>query len=147
MVAKTTGADPKAAAGSKKTQLHLIPTSGLESVAKVMELGASKYGAYNWRTGDKKLLSVYLGAIFRHLVEKMNGRDVDPESGKDPLAHVIATALIILDMEKTGQLQDDRPANQPEHQVVTKTLQSVMTEEEEAIAHMDYEGGNSGGLF
>ena len=106
-------ADPKHQAGSKKAPLHLIPTIGLIPVSYVMQLGASKYGAFNWRTGDKKLLTTYLAAIMRHLIQKMNGEDIDSETGVDHLASIVSTSLIILDMEATSMLNDDRPTNMP----------------------------------
>ena len=41
--------NPKDLIGSKKVNLHLIPPTANILEAKVMELGANKYGAFNWR--------------------------------------------------------------------------------------------------
>lgn len=91
-----------------KAPLHLIPFRALPSVARVMELGASKYGERNWRIDPIKA-STYEGAICRHaLIEWAQGSDQDDESGEHPLAHVAATCLIILDAIENGTFIDDR---------------------------------------
>jgi len=73
-----------------------------------MRLGAEKYGPYNWRTKGVKL-SVYLGAIDRHLAAFKDRQDLDPESGFTHLSHVAACLAIIADADGVGKLTDDRP--------------------------------------
>lgn len=104
--------NPKDLIGQTKPQLHLIPPAGLAYIAKVMELGAAKYGAYNWREKDVRL-TVYLSAMLRHILQELDGEDIDPESGMSHLAHVAACALIVLDAKAGGQLVDDRPEPGP----------------------------------
>lgn len=103
------GTNPKDAAGSAKPQLHLIPPAAAIYEAKVMALGAAKYGAYNWR--DKKVrLTVYISAAQRHMAQLLDGEDIDPESSQPHAAHVRSCMGIILDALATGNLVDDRPA-------------------------------------
>lgn len=100
--------NPKDKFGGKKPPFHLIPSSPLLYLAMVMKLGATKYGAYNWR--DKAVrLTVYLSAAERHLRAILDGEAIDPESGMPHAAHVMACMAIILDAGDLGCLVDDRP--------------------------------------
>jgi len=100
--------NPKDLAGRSKPQLALMPVRAMEPVARVMELGAAKYGAYNWRHVPIGLMA-YLHALRRHLDAVIDNQDTDPESGAPHLAHVAATAMIVLDAAAAGTLVDDRP--------------------------------------
>lgn len=100
--------NPKSKFGAVKTQHHLVPTTAREQLAKVMKLGADKYGAYNWRT-NSVAASVYYSAAVRHLDAFLNGEDFDPESGQSHLAHAMACCAIAIDAIATGNFIDDRP--------------------------------------
>jgi len=100
--------NPKDSLGLKKPPLRLVPAALHIFVAKVMGLGALKYGPYNWRT-KKVRLTVYLEAAQRHILAKLDGQDVDPESGQPHEAHAAACMGIVLDAMATGNLIDDRP--------------------------------------
>jgi hypothetical protein len=100
--------NPKALQGRKKAKLHLLPQAGLVLVSEVMKLGAEKYDPMNWRDTPIELTD-YEDAIFRHLLAVIDGEDVDPESGQSHMAHIAATALIVLDAEANGTLIDNRP--------------------------------------
>lgn len=99
--------DPKKAYGAKKPQLGLLPPSAIVLASKVMELGAHKYGPYNWRDTwvDE---TVYIQAALRHLLAAADGQDTDPESGQPHYAHVMACMAILIDAKTTGNLTDDR---------------------------------------
>lgn len=102
--------NPKDAIGDTKPQIHLVPPAGLIYEAKVMALGASKYGAYNWRD-SKVRRTVYLSAILRHVLRSLDGEDVDPETGVPHEASIAANAHIILDALANDVLIDDRPTS------------------------------------
>jgi hypothetical protein len=99
--------DPKALAGIHKTPLHLIPPLAKTAQANVHALGAKKYGSYNWRENNVAL-TVYLGAMLRHIDAVLMGEDTDPESGEHHLAHVAAGCNIVIDAKAFGTLVDDR---------------------------------------
>lgn len=101
-------ADPKGAAGKLKCPLQLLPSAPQQQTAWVFRHGADKYGEYNWRKNNV-IASTYMGAMRRHLEAWYSGEDEDEESGKDHLAHVIASAMILMDAKSHGTLIDDRP--------------------------------------
>ena len=100
--------NPKDRLGVLKPSLHLIPPAAEIFESKVMELGARKYGAFNWRSCKVKA-SIYIAAARRHLLQWFDGQDDDPESGVSHLAHARACLGILLDARATGNLVDDRP--------------------------------------
>ncbi|HEY6019295.1 MAG TPA: dATP/dGTP diphosphohydrolase domain-containing protein [Candidatus Paceibacterota bacterium] len=101
------GTNPKDLLGQKKPQMGLIPVGALVSVARVMELGAKKYGPYNWRAKSVRFM-VYANAALRHLFAWIGGETFDPESGEPHWAHVVACGLIVLDAMHVGNGIDDR---------------------------------------
>jgi len=101
------GVNPKDILGLFKPRLSLVPPPLMLYVAKVMELGAKKYGPYNWR-GNKVLATIYAEAAMRHILAYLDGETLDPESGQPHTAHVAACMGILLDAEATGNLDDDR---------------------------------------
>jgi hypothetical protein len=93
---------------SGKVPFEMIPMGPMAAVARVLAGGAAKYGVRNWLK-DSILASTYEGAIGRHTyLEWAAGIDVDKDSGEHPLAHVIASCLIVMDAEANGMLVDDR---------------------------------------
>ena len=74
----------------------------------MFELGASKYGAFNWRD-DEVSASVYYDAALRHMACYFDGQVNDEESGQPHLSHVMACCSILIDAEAHGKLNDDRP--------------------------------------
>lgn len=100
-------ADPKAKHGAQKPQLQLIPPAANEAMARALELGASKYGKFNWRR-NKVSIDTYLAAMKRHIDCVIDGQDVDKESGAHHLGHVMAGCAIVLDALRHGMLIDDR---------------------------------------
>ena len=100
-------ADPKAAIGITKPQLHLIPPAANDEMAKALQCGATKYGTRNWMQ-SKVAMTVYLAAMKRHIDCLLDGEDVDLESGAHHLGHVMAGCGIVLDALRHGMLIDDR---------------------------------------
>ncbi len=100
--------NPKTQYGVLKTPTHLVPPIAILDEAEVFGLGAKKYGPYNWR--EKTVSSsVYYGAFLRHVFAWWEGEEEDNESGVSHLAHARACLAILLDAEKYGNLNDDRP--------------------------------------
>lgn len=107
-VRTTVNTDPKSIHAEQKPQLQLLPPIFLTATARCMELGAKKYGKWNFRE-NKVECQTYIGAMLRHIMQYQDGEDVDPESSQSHLAHVAASAAILLDAEKNGTLINNRP--------------------------------------
>jgi len=99
--------NPKTAYGEAKPKLSSTPFSALWDMGAVFELGAAKYGRFNWRAHEVSA-TVYFDAAMRHLSAWMDGEATDPESAQSHLAHVMACMAILIDAEKTGKLNDNR---------------------------------------
>lgn len=118
-------ANPKDLIGVKKVNVGLYPAAGTIYGALAMEVGAHKYGPYNWR-GKKVKMTVYLDAMERHLQRLRDGENesVDPKAvvvGPVPhLGNIIACAGILADAVEGGFLIDDRPPVGPAAKILDK---------------------------
>jgi len=109
---KATTTNPKDLEGLKKPPLRLFPPAAIIYGSRVMELGAKKYGPYNWREKHVKH-SIYLEAAMRHILQALDGAKEDPESGMPHEAHALACMAIILDAKANSNLVDDLPIPGP----------------------------------
>ena len=103
----TKSMNPKDIAAMDRVPLHLLPKAGMIQAAMACADGARKYGPLNWRDTPISLTG-YISAMGRHLAALEDGEDEASDSGLHHLAHVIATASIILDADLCGTLIDDR---------------------------------------
>ncbi len=105
------GVNPKDKLGLKKIPLRLIPPAAYIYQSLAHNLGGlmKGYGPYNWRDKNAPVrYSVYLEAIFRHMLLAMDGEDVDEESFGPHEASIMAGCSIILDAKLNNNLIDDR---------------------------------------
>ena len=79
---------------SNKPRHSLLPKGAVNSVIEVLEFGAKKYSADNWREVDNAK-ERYYNAAMRHIDSWWNGEKCDPETGIHHLAHA-ATNLFFL---------------------------------------------------
>lgn len=90
-----------------KPPLELLPVRPLIEAAYVLEMGTAKRGEQaGWQNGVS--YNKYCGKILRHLFAFMQGVDLDEESGRSHLAHLMVDAAIMLDCQKRGLGTDDR---------------------------------------
>lgn len=89
-----------------RTPFFFLPWDALAEVAYVMQYGAKKYAAGNYRKGMKS--SRLFSACMRHWVAWWRGEKNDPETGKSHLAHAACCVLMLLESEIIGTNQDDR---------------------------------------
>ena len=76
-----------------KVDYSLLPPDVLLEIAKVLTMGAEKYGANTWRNPDSP--DYHTAAAMRHFEAWRRGEDLDEESGRSHLVHAI-TNLIFL---------------------------------------------------
>lgn len=91
---------------SGKPDLSLIPQAAMEEMAYAFMLGEKKYGRYNYYSG--MTATRLISASLRHIWEYLDGKNTDPESGRNPLGHAMASLAMVLQQEKLGTLIDNR---------------------------------------
>jgi len=100
--------NPKAAYGAQKPDLSLIPPVALHHMAQAFEVGAEKYGPFNWREKAVEART-YVAAGMRHLADWLDGKEIPSDSPAHNLGHLMACAAILLDAQELGNLIDNRP--------------------------------------
>ena len=83
---------------TNKPRMDLLPFDALVEVAKVMAVGAEKYGDDNWRLVEPA--TRYEAALLRHYAAYKSNEVNDPETGLPHLAHMATNALFILARSK-----------------------------------------------
>jgi hypothetical protein len=131
--------NPKKAFGATKPDLALVPPVGTLHQAMAHELGAEKYGAYNWRQSPVEAMT-YIGAIARHLQAYLDGEsytsdtlfeegDLEGIEGLEDeeafgmvhnLGAIMASCAILLDSMELGILIDNRPPKGRASEVQTR---------------------------
>ena len=64
-----------------------------EGLARVMEMGGSKYGRSNWKKGLDN--NEIIDSLLRHLVRYMDGEMLDSESQLPHTDHILANAYFL----------------------------------------------------
>lgn len=90
-----------------KLPMHLIPPEAHAILAQVLKDGADRYGAHNWEAGIK--FTRLYDALERHLQAWRAGEDIDPDSGRSHLEHVLCNAMFLAVLNARGRMDcDDR---------------------------------------
>jgi hypothetical protein len=79
-----------------KSRVDLLDPEFLLEMGRVMEFGAQKYGAHNWKKGI--VYSRLYGALQRHALGFWKGEPIDKESGLKALAHIAINAMMLASM-------------------------------------------------
>ena len=95
-----------AARAEDRAPLDYLEPAADEAVARVMKLGADKYGRRNYTVADVGL-STYIAAMRRHLNAIVRGEWIDAESGQPHLAHIGANVHVLLGADEAGKLTHD----------------------------------------
>jgi hypothetical protein len=118
--------NPKAIYGRAKPSLSLIPSGAEIPISRVLELGASKYGPFNWRK-DPVEAETYISAARRHMASWYDGEEYDLESAESHLAHAAACLMILLDAGAVGKLIDNRPHRGEAAQLIIERTRAIPT--------------------
>lgn len=76
-----------------KLQWSLVDFDSLEDMVKVLEFGAKKYAANNWKKGLETTKIVE--SLIRHLTAYLNGENNDSESGLPHTGHILCNAMFL----------------------------------------------------
>ena len=79
---------------TSKARMDLVPLSTIESVAKVLTMGAQKYAENSWQELPD-FWKRYKAALLRHLTAIDKGELIDPESGLPHIDHVLCNAMFL----------------------------------------------------
>ena len=93
-----------------KLRYDLIPPEAMEALAYIYTIGADKYGDRNWERGIS--WGRIIGALLRHLYSWIRGDEIDEESGKSHLWHVLWNVAALVTYEKRNIGIDDRGIKQ-----------------------------------
>lgn len=85
-----------------KPKMRLVDPCFMEGMAKILTLGADKYGEYNWRGLARSRIE---DALLRHINEYQKGEKLDEESGESHLYHA-ACNLMFLDWFDRSERSD-----------------------------------------
>lgn len=86
-----------------KWRMSLIPGGykSLKHVSIIREYGIEKYGdEHNWKKVDSR---DYLDAAARHLLARIAGEKVDPESGYSHIWHCLCNLMFVDSREEWGE--------------------------------------------
>lgn len=134
--------NPKDLEGDKKPPLSLVPPCAIVGMAMAFKEGARKYGAYNWRS-KKVQAMIYIDAALRHIGQKLDGEDIDPESGVDHLDAAMASLAVYKDAQETGNLIDNRPVKGKVGTTIRKISEKqTIKKSNGSIMNQDYHPGD-----
>lgn len=76
-----------------KIMVDLLIPEFIEDIARVMTVGAQKYGLENWKDNLEKRR--ILAALYRHVLAYHKGERIDSESGISHLCHITCNAMFL----------------------------------------------------
>jgi hypothetical protein len=91
---------------SDKLNWSLIDFDSLEDMVKVLEFGANKYSADNWKKGLPR--TEIIESLLRHTFAYLQGEDNDKDSGLSHTGHILCNAMFLSYMHKYNPKSDDR---------------------------------------
>ena len=77
-----------------KVRMDLVPLSVMESLGKILTMGAEKYGDNNWQELPD-YWKRYKAALVRHMTAIDKGELIDQESGLPHIDHVLCNAAFL----------------------------------------------------
>ncbi len=99
--------NPKTRMGNAKLPFHLLPVPAMIEQSLAHADGGFKYMPNNWH--DEPIsVSVYAGAILRHLIHFLMGENRADDSQVHHLGHIMACCAMVIDSQARGTLNDNR---------------------------------------
>ena len=90
-----------------KLRWSLVDFKSLEPMVRVLEFGAKKYSAHNWKKGLP--ITEISDSLQRHLYAYLAGEDTDPESGESHIGHMLCNLMFLSYVDKNKKEEfDDR---------------------------------------
>jgi len=76
-----------------KRQWSLMDMKSFEPMIEVLEYGCQKYDRDNWKKG--LFITEIYDSLQRHLIELMNGEDIDEESKLLHIGHILCNVMFM----------------------------------------------------
>lgn len=92
--------------GKAPLSMIMEAKEALAGCAGVLEFGASKYNRGNWHKGLPH--TEVCDSMLRHISSYLSGENVDAESGKPHVDHILTNALFLAQGFRTHPELDDR---------------------------------------
>ncbi|GMU26141.1 MAG: hypothetical protein AMXMBFR16_10460 [Candidatus Uhrbacteria bacterium] len=92
-------------AGKPKVSYMLQFPRVLEAMARIMEFGAAKYEDGNWKKGGKEDQE-YLDSAMRHILQRLEGKVFDDDSGCAHIGHAIWNLCAWLQLNHPDEICD-----------------------------------------
>ena len=89
-----------------KPKWSLVDFDSLEDMVKVLEFGAKKYSADNWKNGLNT--DEVVESLLRHIFKYLSGEDLDEESRLPHTGHILCNAMFLSYMNKYKKEFDTR---------------------------------------
>lgn len=89
-----------------KRKWALVDFKSLEPMVEVLESGALKYEEFNWTKGMP--VTQVSESLLRHIFAFLEGEDLDVESGKSHLGHIMSNAMFLSYIMREKPEFDDR---------------------------------------
>ena len=86
-----------------KLMMSLMEPDFIEGIAKILTLGATKYGVENWKTLPADEKRRYKDALLRHTNEYMKGNILDPETHESHLLHCACNLMFLHYFDKRSK--------------------------------------------
>ena len=91
---------------SGKLKWSLVDFDCFEDMVNVLEFGAKKYAAWNWKKGLK--VTEVIESMQRHTNAILRGENIDPESNLPHIGHIQCNTMFLAYMLKFKPEMDDR---------------------------------------
>lgn len=89
-----------------KLNWTLVDFESFEPMVRVLEFGAKKYAAHNWKKGLP--VTKTIESLLRHTFALLNGEDNDPESNLPHIGHIQCNVMFLSYMLRRRPDLDDR---------------------------------------
>jgi hypothetical protein len=89
-----------------KLKWSLVDLDTFEPMVRVLEFGAKKYAAHNWKNGLKT--TEIVESLQRHINAFMRGENIDPESGLPHIGHMQCNLMFLSYMMQFRPDMDNR---------------------------------------
>lgn len=87
-----------------KPRWALADFEALVPMIEVLEFGAKKYDAHNWKKGLKT--TGICESMLRHIYAYLAGEDKDPDSGIHHVGHILCNAMFLSHMVNREDMDD-----------------------------------------